>query len=198
MKHRELLQLVLAVVSGPFAALATPITYTMTATATGTLAGTPFTAAAIQVTSIADTNDVFVAGTVPDFIFEVHPASSTISIAGFGTHTFTDQMFWQDPNGSGDIIFGDVVAGHAVLGFTKLFSGLESYDLKSSFGPVSSSIDFVTMFFDGFNNIPTSGGSLSLQASDDTFLAVAAPEPVSCLLAGLGLLFLKSRPRSKG
>ena len=89
------------------AALASPITYTMTATASGTFAGTPFANAAITVTSVADTSQVFTT-LPPDAVYDVFPSSSSISIAGFATATFTDQTFWEDPNGSGDIIFGVV------------------------------------------------------------------------------------------
>jgi hypothetical protein len=174
------------------AALAGPITYIMNATATGTFAGTAFTNAAITVTSIADTGNVFVSsGTPPDVNYEVIASSSSISIAGFATATFTDQTYWYDPNGAGDIIFGDITGGlglDGILVFTKLFVGLESYNLESSFGPVSSPFDFETSVFNDFQNIPTSEGSLSLVASNDTFTAVAAaPEPGTFLVAGLAL-----------
>ena len=185
------------------AALAGPITYTMNATATGTFAGTAFTDAAITVTSIADTSNVFVAsGTPPDVNYEVIAFNSSISIAGFATATFTDQTYWYDPNGAGDIIFGDVKTGvglDGILGFTRLFVGLESYNLESSFGPVSSPFDFETSVFDDFRNIPTSGGSLSLVASDDTFTAVAAtPEPGTFLVAALGLFGVLVSKRASG
>lgn len=174
------------------AAIAGPITYTMNATATGSFAGTAFRDAAITVTSVADTSNVFVAsGTPPDLNYEVIAFSSTISIAGFETATFTDPTYWYDPNGAGDIIFGDVTGGSAfdgILGFTELFVGLESYNLESSFGPVSSPFDFETSVFNNFQNIPTSGGTLSLVASNDTFTAVAAaPEPGTFLVGCLGL-----------
>jgi hypothetical protein len=188
MRNMRLVQFVFAGLVWGCGAQGAPITYTLTATASGTLAGMAFTNAAIRVTSITDTNDVFVSGTIPNLIYEVLPASSDISIAGFGTAVFTDQMFWEDPNGAGDIIFGDVAVGHPILGFTRLFSGLESYDLKSSFGPVSAPVDFVTMFFNGFDNIPTGIGNLTLTASNDTFTAVVTPEPTSFLLAGLAIL----------
>ncbi len=171
------------------AAVAGPITYTMNATATGTFAGTVFTNAAITVTSVADTVNVFIAsGTPPEVNYEVIASSSSISVAGFRTATFTDPMYWYDPNGAGDIIFGDATRGDGILGFTELFAGLESYNLQSSFGPVSSPFDFETSVFKDFQNIPTGDGSISLVASDDTFTAVAAaPEPRTFLVTGLGL-----------
>jgi hypothetical protein len=173
----------------------------MTATASGTLAGTAFSGAAITVRSVADTNQVFVAGgTSPNLDYEVIAVSTTISIAGFTSATFADSTFWEDPNGSGDIIFGDVVLGsgigNGILGFTKLFAGLESYDLKSSFGPLSSPLDFETSVFDNFNNLPTSQGSLSLVASNDTFTAVTGvTEPSFDLIVGaaiLGVLIIRA------
>src|SRR5580698_2706024 len=172
-----------------------PITYTMTGTATGTLGSAAFTGAAITVTSIADTTGAFVAsGTLPDLNWENIAFSSTITITGIGTETFTDQTFWVDPNGSGDIIFGNIDSSSpsfgGILGFTHLFVGLETYNLQSSFGPVSSPFDFETGVFNAFQNIPTSGGLLNLVASDDTFTATATPEPSSFLFAGVGMLGL--------
>jgi hypothetical protein len=175
-----------------------PITYTFNTTGTGTLAGTPFANAPITVTSVADTSEVVVSGSSPDFVYDIYPAITTIDVGGFAPATFTDPTFWEDPNGSGDIIFGivDTQAGvascnscHALLGFTALFTGLESYNLEASFGPVSSPLDFETSFFNTFDNISTSDGSLSLVASNDTFVATAAasPEPESVVLAGLAL-----------
>ncbi len=173
--------------------MAIPVTYTLTATATGSLAGVAFADAPITVTSAADTSNVVLTGSVYDVIAD----SSTITIGALPTLTFTDPMFWEDPNGAGDIIFqGLKQTIFRILGFTHLFAGLETYDLKSSFGPVASPFDFETGVFNAFQNIPTSGGSLSLVASNDTFVAVAgAPEPTSFFLAGIVLmaLFVTSR-----
>jgi hypothetical protein len=177
-------------------AFANPITYTMTTTGTGTFGGAAFSGAAITVTSTADTSSVFVAsGTPPDLNYEVIATLSTISIAGFATATFTDQTFWVDPNGSGDIIFGDVdnPSGFfgGILGLTVVVSGLQTYNLQSSFGPISSAFDFESNAFNAFQNIHTSGGMLSLTAANDTFTAVeVTPEPASFLIAALGVFGL--------
>jgi hypothetical protein len=191
----RILPLAFAVTLAGSAASAGPITYTMTATATGILGHTAFTGAAITVTSVADTTGAFVASmNGPDNNWENIAFSSTIAIAGIGIETFTDQTFWIDPNGSGDIVFGDVdstsPAYAGILGFTHLGVGLETYNLQSAFGPVSSPFDFETQVFNGFLGIQTSGGVLSLQASNDTFTATTTPEPASFLFAGLGMLGL--------
>jgi hypothetical protein len=180
---------------------AEPIYYTMTATATGTLGATAFSGAAITVTSVADTSGAFVAsGTAPALNWENIASSSTITIAGIGTETFTDQTFWVDPNGAGDIIFGDVDDGAGffggILGLTRLFVGLETYNLQSALGPVSSPFDFETGAFNAFQNIQTNGGLLSLVATNDTFTATT-PEPSYFLLCGLGLVGLLALRRTQ-
>jgi len=191
----RVLPLALAFMLAGTAVSAGPITYTMTATATGTLGSTAFTGAAITVTSVADTSGAFVAsGTFPDLNWENIAFSSTIAIAGIGTETFTDQTFWLDPNGAGDIIFGDIDSsspsfGGGILGLTHLFVGLETYNLQSAFGPVSSPFDFETGAFNAFQNIHTSGGVLSLVARNDTFTATT-PEPAPFLFVALGMLGL--------
>jgi hypothetical protein len=191
------------------AALAGPITYTFNTTATGTFGGTPFTDAAVTVTSVADTSTAVESGTSPDYVWDNYPTSTTITIAGFAPATFTDQTFWEDPNDSGDIIFGIVAtdtAGlafcipcHALLGMTLVLSPLVTYNLQSAIGPLSFYYDFETEAFNAFQNISTSGGTLSLVAMDDTFTATTpTPEPASFLIAGLGLLGLCAIRLKKG
>lgn len=194
----RLFRLALAAALGLSAAIAGPITFNMTTTATGTLNGTGFTNAVLTVTSLADTSLVTVSGASPNQIYELIAASSTVSITGFAPVTFTDMMLWEDPNSSGDIIFGDTARGggigNALLGFTNPVpgSGLLTYDLQTSFGPAFGGFDFGVSVFHNFNNIPTSGGLLSVTAaSNDAFsAATAAPEPASFLIEGLGVLGL--------
>jgi hypothetical protein len=140
------------------AALGTPITFTFMGTATGTLGTTPFTAASYTVTSFADTSDVIFANDT----YSVTAISSSIDIAGLPLISFTDPMFWADPQGAGDIVFGDLSTDPSlfpgILGITVLSQGLETYNLQSSFGPVYSPTDFPSSIFDSFRIFqPTRG-----------------------------------------
>jgi hypothetical protein len=195
----RLFRLALAAALGSIAAIAGPITFNMTTTATGTLNGTGFVNALLTVTSLADTSLVTVSGASPIQDYELIAGFSTVNITGFASPvTFTDLMFWEDPNSSGDIIFGDTTRGsgigNAILGFTNPVpgSGLLTYNLQSSFGPAFGGFDFGVSAFHNFNNIPTSGGLLSVTAAtNDVFIAAAAtPEPASFLIEGLGVLGL--------
>lgn len=164
-------------------AMATPIVFTFSGTATGTFGVTAFTSVPYTVTSFADTSAVtFAAGT-----YEVQPVLSTISILGFSVATFLGPTSWSDPQGSGDIIFG--AGGASVLGITVIGQGLETYNLQSSFGPIFAPIDFETDIFHNFENIPTTQGLVTVSSVvDETFTAMTpTPEPGSLLLAGLGL-----------
>ncbi len=101
------------------AAFCGPIMFTFQGTATGIMGTTRFTAASYTVTSFADTTAV---NLVPGDTYEVTTISSTISIAGLPIATFTDPMYWSDPQGAGDIIFGDQSIGSGffpgILGIT--------------------------------------------------------------------------------
>ena len=178
-----------------YAGISAPITYTFTGIATGTLGpATSFSNVAFTVTSQAETNAVVLV----DSTYAVTAISSTFSyidpLAGPQSLTFTHPMYWSVPLGSGDVVFGDFALNPSlfpgILGITALFSGLETYNLQSSFGPVFSGLDFPSSIFHTFQYIPTSRGALSLVAANDTFTASTAPEPAAVLLLGVGLASL--------
>jgi hypothetical protein len=203
------------------AARADQITFTITATLNGTLGATPFSGALVTVTSVADTDNVFVAGgTSPDYLYELIATSSTVGIAGVtapgSPAAFTGTTFWEDPNGSGDIFFGDtsgggffgcLAAGCPILGFSNFLSGppyLTFYAFDSSIGPISG-VDVPAGIFDAFENIPTSAGLLSIprasnlvdlgggrtQAFTETLNAdETTPEPTPVALLGLAFTCL--------
>jgi hypothetical protein len=174
-------------------AVCSPIVYSFTGSASGTLGTTAFSNASFTVTSAGDTSLVTLA---PGSIYQVQVSSSMITIAGLPSATFLGPTYWGDPQGSGDIIFGNspITIGTGLLGITRLMVGLETYNLESSFGPVFSPVDFESSIFMNFQNIATSQGGLTLVASNETFTATAAatptPEPLSLLLLGVGLVLL--------
>jgi hypothetical protein len=168
-----------------------PIIFTFTGSATGTLGGTAFTNASFTVSSPADTTQVSLLGST----YQVQASSSSISIAGFATATFIGPTYWGSPQGSSDIIFANspISIPTGLLGITRV--ELQTYDLKSSIGPLFSGLDFESSVFHNFQNIPTSQGVLTLVAANDTFTATIVPEPLSMLLAGMGLAGLLFRSR---
>ena len=86
---RLAIALLLCACAGTSPAIAAPITYTFTSTASGTLGTTPFTGAAITVTASADSSTVTVF-TAGDYCNSL--ASVTFAIAGVGSGSVTDAL----------------------------------------------------------------------------------------------------------
>jgi hypothetical protein len=170
-------------------AFCSPIIFTFTGVATGTLGVTAFTNASFTVSSLTDTSQVTLLGTT----YQVQVSSSSVSIAGFATGTFTGPTYWGSPQNSSDMIFANspISIATGLLGITKV--ELLGYDLTSAIGPLLSALDFESAVFHNFQNIPTSQGLLTLVAASDTFTATIVPEPLSTLLVGVGLAGLLFR-----
>src|ERR1700734_1766101 len=141
------------------AALGNPIELTFSGVATGTLGTTSFTDASFTVTSTGDTSSVFL---TPGPTDNLPAIDASIDIAGFSPATFTDATSWVDPEGSGDIIFNDAALDTELLGFTRLFAGLETYQFQNSIGPIGGGFPFIPNIFENFQNIPTSQGLLTI------------------------------------
>jgi PEP-CTERM motif len=185
MKRTTLVLAVLFVlVCGAVAAHADTITYTETATASGTLDGTGFTNALVTLMLTGDTTNVI------DFgggLFEMI-GTTTVSVAGVGSDTFTDQVAVVANQGllPAAVGFGDVQINAGIL-FTQN-SGFSTFDLKTSIGPLSGpgegnfnvSLAFPTV---GGTFDMTSVGTVTFTAAEST----AVPEPGSLLLLGTGL-----------
>jgi hypothetical protein len=156
---------------------ATTITYTESATATGTLGNQSFTRALVTLTLVGDTANVTGA---PGF-YSNAVGTFTVDIAGLGTSTFTDAMFVFDNQGAQAAGFGDQTAGGSVL--DTFDSAFGPYDLMSAVGPITNS-NFIRPDLT-FN---TTGGGLNIQdAGAATFTATTVPEPGSLMLLGSGL-----------
>jgi hypothetical protein len=184
---------VAGVVSAAAPSLASPITYTETVTATGSLGGKPFTSATVMLTMTNDTTNV--SGSPPS-LFNVQLTPLVLNVTGFPTETFTDTTqaaVNQTPTSplspiSPNAGFGDNGVGKGIL-LTQSNSFM-NYDLMNFIGPISGSavINAGTAF-------PTTDGNFILNsvAGNATFTA-AVPVPVpapgslaSLVLLGMGL-----------
>ena len=182
---------------------ASPIGYSLTTTASGTLGGTSFTNALVTVTLTGDTANV-TPGPVPFADVLENPGSATVSVSGFSTATFTDSIVIVST--LNDVaIFGvpavlilDNTTGTGILVQTgSIFS---TYDLRGPLGPLSGSGGVasgsqVTPIF------PTTAGNLTWAigqpSGTSTFTAFATPEPGTLVFLGSGLAGVFARRRYK-
>jgi hypothetical protein len=116
---------------------ATPITFTETVTASGSLGANDFTNALVTITAIANTNGV---RQVPGYagVLGVNDTSVTITVVGIGTATFTGPVFTFVNTGIGQAgMDSGTIAnpGTDILDVNN--SAFKTYDLKTSIGPVS-------------------------------------------------------------
>jgi len=166
---------------------AAAVTYTFTATGSGTIGTTGFTNALVTITAIGDTSTVAEAPqpTFPPNVFFNAPPQFNVSISGVGTATFTGTNSFFGGHG---YVFDNENSSFAGFGVESDHgdisnSAFATYDLRSSIGPLSG----VSM---SFSNEATSLGSLSLTTvTDGTFTAVvsSAPEPATAGMAALAL-----------
>jgi hypothetical protein len=159
------------------------ITYTMKATGSGSLNGTPFTDAPVTLTLSGDTANVM--GIGQSFLIT---GTATVTVAGV-TDTFKDPITVVVDQSGGQAGFFD---GLAIL--NTFNSAFNSYDLKTPIGPVTGGASG-----NAGNMVPlTPGGSFVWGAGGvpgtSTFTATTqtttAPEPASLTLLGVGAVDL--------
>jgi hypothetical protein len=172
------------------------VTYEISGTATGTIGGTPFTDAAIVLTTTADTLGVtYDTTTYPGFPFWQNIGITTIQIAGIGTATFTSHdfgAFSEDLStifpGAGAIGIADLTLETNIFGAVVAYTG---YDLTTAVMLSTGTASFVAGPFS------TTLGDLVLSnsATDFAFVTVV-PESGRCgLAAGIGLAGIVVRRR---
>jgi hypothetical protein len=177
---------ILAAALAAVPAMATPITYTISADGSGTLGSTPFTNQLVTFTQVADTTAVI--NPCFGFAYPCSPdvATNTVTIGGVGTETLTGPTYFFANQIN---LIG--ITNAPFFAFLAIEDGsLGSYNMQTSLGPTS----FPIYSGSAVSGEATSGGLLSVNyaaGSTGTFEAVVGsttPEPTSFLLMGSGLL----------
>jgi hypothetical protein len=180
-------QFILAGALAALPAMATPITFTVSDTATGILSDGPFSNALVTFTEVTDTTLI---ANCPGEPYPCAPAvtTNTVTIAGVGTFTLTGSSYFFDNSINVGGITNEVNEAYLAVENSTPFA---TYNMTTSVGPVTFSI------YSGsaVSSVATSDGSLSISSfgADATFQAVvgtvsSTPEPGSLGLALLGAL----------
>ncbi|MEZ5356284.1 MAG: hypothetical protein R2762_26920 [Bryobacteraceae bacterium] len=166
---------------------AAPITYIFTGTASGELAGTPFSNVLLTVTAPGDTSAII---SFNGAFFNTVPVAS-VNIPGLGSFNFLGSAYVFDHPGNGVVGFG--IGGDIIQHYDNPYL---TYDLASAFGPNLYPPDNPSV--PNWTNIGTSGGLMTVRAMDNnSFQAVttAAPEPSSLAFLLLGAVCCTVRAR---
>jgi PEP-CTERM motif-containing protein len=194
--------LVTVSVFGCVAAQAAPISYTISAVGSGSLGTNSFSDVSFTITSTADTSQIDINSPLFPDILVVTNESATIEISGLGTATFTSTLSdfanqyvgpqWNRTVGAVGVT--DISDGYDIIDVQN--SAFDTYDLRSSIGPVSG-----TTFGNAGYPVGTTAGTFQLNSlpTTATFQATlqSVPEPATVLLVALGLgVLLIGRRRS--
>jgi len=186
-------------------AMGETITFTISATGSGTLGSTSFTDQIVTFTEVTDTSDITnpCLGSIYDYPCAPNQAGNTVTIGGIaGTQTISGDTYFFDNAinlvGISDAFYQTYLSAEGTADGA-------TYGMTTAFGPESAGYYTV-----GSSTLATSGGTLPLTSfsGDATFSAVlgsptAVPEPGSLglvLVAGIplsvGLLWRRKRARS--
>jgi hypothetical protein len=193
----------IAVLSWVAPAEAVPITYTESATASGSLGGVAFSNALVTIRLTSDTANVMPFVPVPSILLNV--GTATVTIAGLGDATFNNPNGYAasavPPPFAVNIFPAFVIAqfdNAAQDSFTHILGledpALQEYDLASAFGPLTGTGIPVA----GSEKFGTTRGDLVLTSGSETVRFTAAiPEPSSMSLFGAGVLALLTALRRR-
>ena len=169
-------------------AMAQVITFTISATGSGTVGTTAFSDATITFTQVTNTSAIV--DPCMTYSYPCAPvATNKVTISGVGTETLSAGSYFFD---NGINVAGITNApNYTYLGGEN--SSLATYNMKSNFAPTAFPI-----YSTGVSNLSTSGGALDITWGDGdaTFKAALGssptPEPATfgLMLTGAGLLGL--------
>lgn len=166
-------------------------TYTFTGDASGTIDGVSFSDATLTVTATGDVSNVTF--TSPTYFLKIPAGSSSFTISGIGSGTFTDETYVFDNTGglagfgdNGATLCCDIIQTYdSAIGSTAFLS----YNLQSSIGPLGpEASDPSTADWVGLN---TSLGSFTVSSYDGVVFQATVgtvPEPSMFPLLGIGLV----------
>ena len=187
----------LALLIGAGFASGASITFTESATATGSLGSNPFTNSLITLTASGDTSNVVDNGAAGFTLLPVTVSINIVSLTTTANLTDTAAVFSCQNCITAAVGIIDV---DAVLGAFDVLDTVDNafrgYALMTSIGPITGAIDFNTG-----RNFNTNLGLFEISsAGNATFTAAAgtsAPEPATVALFGLGLAGLAVLKRRK-
>ena len=141
---------------------AAPITYTFSATGSGSLGDNPFSNSLFQITATADTSQIL--SPAPG-IFRVTDSMATVVVSNLGSATFVITTINVGNQNVSSVGFSDPGQNLAILFVSN--PAFATYDLSTAIGPVSG-----PPIFNAGDQFLTSGGNFSLtEVSTVTFEA---------------------------
>ena len=166
-------------------ATAQVITFTISATGTGTVGDTAFSGATITFTQVTNTSDIV--NPCMTFSYPCAPvATNTVTISGVGTETLSAGSYFFD--NAINVVGITNAPYYTYLGGED--SSLGTYNMTSNFGPTA-----YTLYSTGVSDLSTSGGALNITwgeggATFEAALGSPTPEPATfgLMLTGAGLL----------